>query len=94
VKRPISVLVGLSMLVLPLAAVEVDTEDFMQLRARVLAQDEAPAVGSTVRLLVDRPVPRPRKELRPPDRQRRAVACGLALVDVDQPLLGPVATDR
>ncbi len=29
------------MLVLPLAAVEVDTEDFMQLRARVLAQDEA-----------------------------------------------------
>ncbi len=29
------------MLVLPLVAVEVDTEDFMQLRARVLAQDEA-----------------------------------------------------
>lgn len=29
------------MLILPLAAVEVDTEDFMQLRARVFAQDEA-----------------------------------------------------
>jgi len=39
--RLFPVLVGLSLLVTPLAAAEVDAEDFFQLRARVLAQDEA-----------------------------------------------------